>query len=217
MRSKEDAHDYRYFPDPDILPLTVSEQSVKEIKSRLAEPPQNRYARYTKEFQLSARDAETLLVKRPIADFFDAVTARCEHFKSAANAIKGELLRCVNEAGREEEAIAIDTGDFIKAIEMAAQNEITQDGLKTAIACMYTEGADLETVLAREKLIIKEDTALIESVIQEVLATNPESVVKYKSGNEKIFSYLIGQCMKQLKGKALPVTIQSKLRKALEG
>ncbi|MDR3238662.1 MAG: Asp-tRNA(Asn)/Glu-tRNA(Gln) amidotransferase subunit GatB, partial [Clostridiales bacterium] len=220
MRSKEDAHDYRYFPDPDILPLTISEAEIAAIRERLPEPPHVRFARYTNEFGLSARDAETLLSRKTTADFYDAAIALGADPKSAANAVKTELLRCIKEAGREDEMIPISPRDLAGALSMAAKNEITQEGLKTAIAYMYTEGKSFEEAARDKNLIVREDLTLIQSAVREVLAENADAAAKVASGNEKnqkIMSFLFGQCMKKLKGKALPATIQAELKKALEG
>ncbi|MDR2648133.1 MAG: Asp-tRNA(Asn)/Glu-tRNA(Gln) amidotransferase subunit GatB [Clostridiales bacterium] len=213
MRSKEDAHDYRYFPDPDILPLFMSDEDITGIKGKLPEPPHSRFLRYTDAYGLSVKDAETILSERFMSDFFDAAVKIGADPKAASNAVRGELLRCVREAGSDE--IPVSVSDFTKALALAAKNEITQEGLKTALSYMFFNHVDLETAVKANNLLISEDFELIGAVITEILAASPDIVSKYKDGNSKVFSYLFGQCMKRLKGKALPATINAELIKGL--
>ncbi|MDR1559906.1 MAG: Asp-tRNA(Asn)/Glu-tRNA(Gln) amidotransferase subunit GatB [Clostridiales bacterium] len=213
MRSKEDAHDYRYFPDPDILPLFISDEDIAAIREKLPEPPHIRFLRYTDSYGLSAKDAETILSERFTADFFDAAVKNGADPKAASNAVRGELLRCVRESGGNE--IPIGAEDFTKALVLAAKNAITQEGLKTALSYMFFNRADLDTAVKVNNLLVSEDAGLIGTVISEVLAASPDIVSKYKDGNQRVFSYLFGQCVKRLKGKALPATIDAELKKGL--
>jgi len=213
MRSKEDALDYRYFPDPDILPLGITDDDIAKIKEKLPETPHIRYLRYTNTHGLSAKDAETILSQRFIADFFDSAVEQGADPKAASNSIRGELLRCIRESGLDE--IPVNPSDFNKALAMAAKNDITQDGLKTALSYMFLERKDLETAVKENNLLISEDFDLIRTVVSEVIQASPDIVKKYKAGNSKVYSYLFGQCMKRLKGKALPATIEAELKRGI--
>ena len=213
MRSKEDATDYLYFPDPDIPPLIITDNDIAELSEKLPEPPYNRFLRYTNEYGLSAKDADIILSERYIADFFDSAVAQNADPAAASNAIRVELLRCVREAGSGE--IPVTTADFVKALALAANNDITQDGLKTALSYMFFKRADLDTAVKDNNLLVSEDFGLISSVIAEVLDASPDIVKKYKDGNHRVYAYLFGQCMKRLKGKALPATIDAGLKERL--
>ena len=213
MRSKEDAHDYRYFPDPNILPLVITEEDIAGIREKLPEPPYSRFQRYTDEYGLPAKDAETILAERFIADFFDAAIRHGANPKAASNSIRGEILRCVRETGSDD--IPVNSADFVRALDLAAKNDITQEGLKTALAYMFIKRADIDRAVKDNNLLVSEDFELIRDVVSEVIRASTDIVRKYKEGNTKVYSYLFGQCMKRLKGKALPATIDSELKKGL--
>ncbi|MDR1914839.1 MAG: Asp-tRNA(Asn)/Glu-tRNA(Gln) amidotransferase subunit GatB [Clostridiales bacterium] len=213
MRSKEDAHDYRYFPDPDVLPLIISAEDVEEIRNTLPEPPNKRYDRYVNKYMISGRDADTILAERATADFYDAVINEGADPKAAANSIKGELLRLLGEKAVKE--IPVSPKDFAKALELASNLKISQDGLKAAITYMFQTGEGIDKALKEKNLIITENQDLIKAVIAEIVAEDPDLATRYKAGENKLFSYLFGQCMKKLKGKALPQSINLELIKEL--
>ncbi|MDR1563408.1 MAG: Asp-tRNA(Asn)/Glu-tRNA(Gln) amidotransferase subunit GatB [Oscillospiraceae bacterium] len=215
MRSKENAHDYRYFPDPDIPPVLISREDAARIGERLPELPEARLERYTKEFGLSEVDAETILAEQRISDYYDTAIKLGAEPRVAANSIKGELMRCLNTAQSKGE-IPVAAEDFVKVINLAAQGKISQNGLKKAIAVMFEEGKDAETVIKEQNLMISEDLELVASVIEEVLKQNPAPLAQYKSGDTKVLGFFMGQCSKVLKGKAHPKTIQDLLKKALD-
>ncbi|MDR1541208.1 MAG: Asp-tRNA(Asn)/Glu-tRNA(Gln) amidotransferase subunit GatB [Clostridiales bacterium] len=216
MRTKEDAHDYRYFPDPDIPSLLILEEEIGRIRAGLTEAPASRFSRYTSALGLSPRDASAILSRRRTADFFDAAVSAGANPKNAANSIKGEIQRLLNESGDETQPISMPIQDFVKALALAQENKITQEGLKIALSAMYSEKIGIGEVAKKYSLYVSEDNAAIKEAVESVIASDPASVAKYKNGNEKVLSFLLGQCMKKLRGKALPQTIGEELKKALE-
>jgi aspartyl-tRNA(Asn)/glutamyl-tRNA(Gln) amidotransferase subunit B len=214
MRSKEDAQDYRYFPDPDIRPLVITDGDIARVSGGLSEPPQKRLSRYAG-YGLSAADADVILENKVVADFFDAAVAAGASPIAAANAVRGELLRCYN-ASENKDGIDIQTEDFIQALRLAERNEISGGGLKTAIRRMSLEKMTLKEVVERENLIIKEDSALVTAVVKRVTENNPKAVAQYKSGDVKVLSYFMGQCAGELKGGALATPVRDELLRILE-
>ena len=214
MRSKEDAQDYRYFPDPDVLPLFIEAKDVAKIGKALPESPVRRFERYTAEYGLSATDADILLENKPVSDFYDACTALGASPVQTANAVKGELLRCYNLSENKRD-IPILPADFVRALELLESSKLTHNGLKTAVKRMY-EGKPLDLVLSEEGLLVREDASAIRSVIRKVIDDNPRAAAQYRSGDTKVLSFLMGQCSRALKGAALAKTILEELEKALK-
>ena len=215
MRSKENAHDYRYFPDPDIPAIVIPREEVERIRATLAESPEKRFERYTGEFGLSIDDAEVILDNKLISDYYDAVVKMGADARAVANSIKGELMRLYNLAGKRTE-ILIQPIDFARGVQLALDGKISQAGLKTAIGRMFEENVDLETVIREEKLIIEEDLELLEVTIDRVIAENPAQVEQYHNGKTNILGYLVGQCAKIMQGKAHPKTINEAMRRRLD-
>jgi aspartyl-tRNA(Asn)/glutamyl-tRNA(Gln) amidotransferase subunit B len=208
MRSKEDAHDYRYFPDPDILPLALTDADIERIKDSLTEPPSARFMRYIG-YGVGAVDADVILENKTVADFYDECVALGANPIAALNAVKGELLRHYNaESGN---GIPILARELVRALSLAEKNEITGNGLKAAIKGMFTERKPLDTVLKEQNLIVKEDIALIRETVKQVLSENPKAVGQYRDGDTKVVGFFMGQCSRRLKGVALAQTIQSVL------
>jgi aspartyl-tRNA(Asn)/glutamyl-tRNA(Gln) amidotransferase subunit B len=214
MRSKENAHDYRYFPDPDILPLFVTNEDIERIKNALPESPIARRERYVEIFGLSSKNADALLAERRIADFFDDTVKQGANPQAACNIIKGELMRVLNESKRDD--IPITPADMAKALRMAADKQLAQEGLRAAVSYMFFNNCDIDTAVKANNLIVREDTSLVSSVISEVIAQQGDIVARYKKGEEKLIGFLVGQCMKKLKGKALPQTVDSLLKRRLK-
>jgi aspartyl-tRNA(Asn)/glutamyl-tRNA(Gln) amidotransferase subunit B len=215
MRLKEDSHDYRYFPDPDLTEIAISEEETEAIRASLPEPPAYRLKRYTLEHGLSEKDAETILGMRATADFYDSAVASGAPPKLAANAVKGEILRLMGESGNTA-LVPILMSSFIKALSLAEESKITQGGLKAAICQLFLTDKPLDEILRDERLLVSEDPGLIADVVRAALAADPGAAAKYKNGNAKILSYFFGKCMGQLKGKALPSSLRDELKKALD-
>ena len=213
MRSKENAHDYRYFPDPDIPAVRVAPEDVARIRARLPESPEARLLRYTGDFGLSETDAETLLAGRAVSDFYDAVVAAGADPKSAANLIRGEVLR---RCGAVDEEIPIPPGELAQALRWAAEGKLSNNGLKETAALLFTEGKCAAEIVEAHGLLVAEDAGLLTRVVNEVLQANPRAVEQYRAGDGKVIGFFMGQCARQLKGKAMPQSIQNALRQALE-
>ncbi|MDR3216065.1 MAG: Asp-tRNA(Asn)/Glu-tRNA(Gln) amidotransferase subunit GatB [Clostridiaceae bacterium] len=214
MRSKEDAHDYRYFPDPDILPLIITDADVEKIASGLDESPEKRLNRYAG-YGISAIDCETVLANKIIADFFDAVVAGGIEPTEAVNAVKGELMRCFN-AAENKDGLPVSAEDFIKGLKLVAEQKISRNGFKESVNHMFFERKSLDAVLEEYKLVIKEDRGLIDGAVAAVIAENPKALRQYKDGDQKVFGYFVGQCARLLKGAAQMSTIQAVLKEALD-
>jgi aspartyl-tRNA(Asn)/glutamyl-tRNA(Gln) amidotransferase subunit B len=213
MRSKEDAHDYRYFPDPDIRPLVITDRDIERVLAEIPEPPQKRFLRYLN-LGISAADADVILENKAVSDLFDGAVFAGANPVAAANAVKGEILRHYNPA-EENGDIDMSAEELAKALKLAEKNEISGAGLKTAIRCMLLEKMPLDGVLKRENLIIKEDSGLVASVVKKVVENNPKAAAQYKNGDAKVLSYFMGQCARELKGGALAATIRAELERVL--
>jgi aspartyl-tRNA(Asn)/glutamyl-tRNA(Gln) amidotransferase subunit B len=213
MRSKEDAQDYRYFPDPDILPLIISDEDIKRIESGLTEPPSKRFERYTR-YGMSCSDADVLLENKAIADFYDLCVGGGANPVSALNAVKGELLRRFNQSENKE--INIPVSDFTEALRLAETMKISGSGLKIAIRAMYSDGKSLEAAIKENNLTVGENSSGVESAVAKVIEENPKAVGQYKNGDVKVLSYFMGQCSRELKGAAHAQSIRESLLKALE-
>jgi aspartyl-tRNA(Asn)/glutamyl-tRNA(Gln) amidotransferase subunit B len=216
MRSKEFAHDYRYFPDPDLLPVHVSDASKTEILSNMPELPDVKRARFRQQYSLTAYDAEGLTTTRDLADYFEATVKAGASGKASANWIQTELLRRLNEAGTEitrslvtPEALA----DLLLKIE---RNEITGAIAKRVFRMMVESGKSAAESIAAEGLSPISDTESVEKICREVIAKNTDNVAKYRGGNEGVFKFFIGQVMRETRGRANPQTVNDILRRLLK-
>jgi aspartyl-tRNA(Asn)/glutamyl-tRNA(Gln) amidotransferase subunit B len=217
MRSKEDAHDYRYFPDPDLLPVKLDEAWIEQVKASLPELPEQKQARYRDQLGLSAYDAITLTGSRAMAEYFEAVLAEQANpdAKLAANWIMGDLSAALNKA-------ELDIADSrISASQLAGLLARIQDGTlsgklaKQVFEAMWSEGGEADAIIEARGLKQMSDSGEIERIIDEVMAANARSVEEFRSGKEKAFNALVGQVMKASKGKANPAQVNDLLRKKL--
>jgi aspartyl-tRNA(Asn)/glutamyl-tRNA(Gln) amidotransferase subunit B len=214
MRSKENAHDYRYFPDADVLPLIISDKDVEIIKAALCEPPRKRFDRYVNEYGLVPIDAETILSYKTTADLYDETVKNGANPQSAANIIKSEILRYINDNGAAD--IPTKPAELAAIINLSDNGKITSGGLKQAVQYMLTNKANAEDTVKILNLIVEENFNEITLKINEVLAANDAAVKKYSAGDKKVFGFLMGLCTKALNGKAHPQTINAELKKILE-
>ncbi len=220
MRSKEDAHDYRYFPDPDLLPLEISSEWIAQIQSELPELPQSLKQRFKNELGLSSYDAATLTASREVAAYFEAVleAAGRENVKTAANWVMGELAARLNKDGLEISSAPISPqqlGGIIRRIaDSTISNKIARDVFE---ALWNQEGANADAVIESRGWKQITDTGAIDALVDEVLAANQKSVDEYRAGKEKAFNALVGQAMKATRGKANPQQVTDLLKKKLSG
>ena len=218
MRSKEDAHDYRYFPDPDLLPLEITADWIAEVQSGLPELPQAMKQRFTAELGLSSYDAATLTASREMAAYFEAVlvSAGRENAKPAANWVMGELAARLNKEGLEISAApvsAIQLAGIIRRIaDQTISNKIARDVFE---ALWNKEGADADAVIESRGWKQITDSGAIDTLVDEVLAANQKSVDEYRAGKEKAFNALVGQVMKASRGKANPAQVNELMKARL--
>jgi aspartyl-tRNA(Asn)/glutamyl-tRNA(Gln) amidotransferase subunit B len=220
MRSKEDAHDYRYFPDPDLLPLVISADWIETVKGEMPELPQAMKSRFQEEYGLSAYDATTLTSSLDMARYFEAAVAAAGRAdaKLCTNWIMGELSARLNKEDRDIGDSPVSAAQLAGLVVRISDNTISNAiGKKVFEALWSGEGESADAVIEAQGLKQITDTGAIEKIIAEVLAANQKSVDEFRSGKEKAFNALVGQCMKATKGKANPQQVNDLLRKKLSG
>ncbi len=220
MRSKEDAHDYRYFPDPDLLPLEITADWIAEVQSGLPELPQAMKQRFTAELGLSSYDAATLTASREMAAYFEAVlvSAGRENAKPAANWVMGELAARLNKEGLEISAAPVSAVQLAGIIRRIADQTISNKIARDVFEALWNkEGADADAVIESRGWKQITDSGAIDTLVDEVLAANQKSVDEYRAGKEKAFNALVGQAMKATRGKANPQQVTELLKKKLGG
>lgn len=219
MRTKEDAHDYRYFPDPDLLPLMIDSDWLMRIRDDLPELPITKKARFMAEYKLSAYDANTLTANRPTADYFEAAVARAgaDQAKLCANWVMVDLAARLNKEGMEITASPVTANQLGGLIARIADHTISNTIAKKVFEALWNkEGQSADEIIDREGLKQITDTAAIETLIDSVLSNNASMVAEFRSGKEKAFNALVGQAMKATKGKANPQQVNELLRKKLQ-
>ena len=220
MRSKEDAHDYRYFPDPDLLPLEITPDWIAQVRSGLPELPQAMKQRFETEFGLSSYDAAMLTASREMAVYFEAAleSAGREDAKPVANWVMGELAARLNKEGLEIAASPLSARQLAGIIRRIADNTISNKIARDVFEALWAgDGKDADAVIEAKGWKQITDTGAIEALVDEVLAANQKSVEEYRAGKEKAFNALVGQAMKATRGKANPQQVSDLLKKKLVG
>ena len=215
MRSKEDAQDYRYFPEPDLVPIVISSEWIDEIKAKQPEFRDEKLERYKKEFDIPQYDAEILTGSKYMADLFEATTAICKKPKKVSNWLMVETMRLLKEHGEEPEDIVFSPEHLAKLIDLADAGTINSSVAKEVFEKMYAEDIDPDKYVEENGLKTVNDEGALLEVLQEVIAKNPQAVADYKGGKEKALGALVGQTMKAMKGKANPGMVNQKLRELL--
>lgn len=221
MRSKEDAHDYRYFPDPDLMPLVIDAAWIERVKSAMPELPATMQTRFVEQYGVTPYDANVLTSSKAMASYFEAVVAKtgAAQAKAAANWLMGEVSSQLNREGLEIDASPVSAAQFALLIQRIADGTISNKIAKEVFQAMWDEKAADEAAVDRiiEARGLKQisDTGALEAIIDEVLAANPKSVEEFRAGKEKAFNALIGQAMKATKGKANPQQVNELLKKKL--
>jgi aspartyl-tRNA(Asn)/glutamyl-tRNA(Gln) amidotransferase subunit B len=216
MRSKEDAHDYRYFPDPDLLPLVLEPAFVEKIRGTLPELPDQKKKRYIESFGLSAYDASVLVADKASAEYFEEV-ANDNDPKLAANWITAELFGRLNKNGKAIEESPVTAAKLAGLLKLITDNTISGKIAKDVLDLMMETGKDAAAIVAEKGLKQVTDTGAIEKAIDDVLAANADKVAEYRSGKDKLFGFFIGQVMKATGGKANPAMLNDLLKKKLAG
>jgi len=217
MRSKEEANDYRYFPDPDLLPLEIGPAFIAEVRETLPELPDQKAARYAQDFALSAYDAGVLCSSRELAGYFEALLAATgkDHAKLAANWVMGELSSALNRDGLEIEASRVDARGLAGLLRRIIDNTISGKIAKDVFEAMWTEGGEADAIIAAKGLTQITDSGAIDSAIDAVIAANPKQLADYRAGKDKLFGFFVGQVMKATQGKANPAQLNELLKAKL--
>jgi len=215
MRSKEKAHDYRYFPEPDLLPVHISSAWRDEARLSLPELPEAKRARFVAAHGITPYDAEVLTSTQALADYFEAVVKAGAPGKAAANWMQTELLRGLKDSGKEITASPVSPAALAELVKLVESAKITGAVAKRVFATMFESGRSAAEVVAAEGLGAQVSDAAIEQAAREVIAKNPDNVAKFKSGNEGVFKFFVGQVMKATRGQANPQAVNDIIRRLL--
>ena len=215
MRSKEEAHDYRYFPDPDLLPLTLDPAWVEAERARLPELPDARKARFMADYGLSAYDAGVLVAEREIAEYFEEVAAGRDG-KQAANWVTGTLFGALNRSGIGIEQSPVSAAALGALIDRVADGTVSNRAAKDVFGAMVSTGKDADTIIEEQGLRQVSDEGAIEALVEQVIAENPDKVADYRGGKTKLAGWFVGQVMKASGGKANPKAVNEALRAKLD-
>lgn len=217
MRSKEEAHDYRYFPDPDLVPLVIGDDWVERSRRELPELPEQRQHRFMAELGLPPYDAEVLTASRALADYFEAGVAAGGNAKAVGNWIMGEITRALNDGGTAIEACPVSPEQLAELLKLIDNGTISGKIAKTVFDEMWSNGKAPGTIVEEQGLVQVSDSGAIETIIDEIMAANAGQVEEYRGGKEKVFGFFVGQVMKASKGKANPSVVNELLLSKLKG
>ena len=215
MRSKEDAQDYRYFPDPDLVPISLTEEYLEEIRKRQPEFREAKMLRYKEEFDLPEYDIDIITASKHMADLFEATVALGGQPKKVSNWLMVETLRLLKENGLDAEDIRFSPENLSKLIRMTDAKEINSSVAKEVFEAMFKENVDPEAYVEEKGLKTVNDEGALRKTVEQVIAENPQSVEDYRNGKEKAIGFLVGQTMKAMKGKADPGMVNKLLKELL--
>ena len=215
MRSKEDAQDYRYFPDPDLVPVYISDEWLEQIRSRQPEFREAKMARYKEEFDIPEYDIGIITDSKHMADLFEETVAICKQPKKVSNWLMGETLRLLKEKNMDPEDIRFAPGNLAKLIGLVDAKAINSSVAKEVFEVMFEEDVDPETYVEEKGLKTVNDEGALRKTIEEIIAANPQSVEDYHNGKDRAIGFLVGQTMKAMKGKADPAMVNQILKELL--
>ena len=216
MRSKEEAHDYRYFPEPDLPPLLVPEGMVERVRDSLPELPREKLLRFQADFGLPAYDAKILVAERPLADFFEAVwKLYAGNAKKLANWFTGELQRLLHEEGSSLASLKFSPAHFAELLKLIDAGDISTNAAKDVFAEMFRTGKAPKAIVEARGLGLEKDAGAVEAAVDAVLSANADEVAKYRAGKKQVLGFLVGQVMKGMKGKGNPAQVNAALRARL--
>ncbi len=220
MRSKEEAHDYRYFPDPDLLPVTITDAFIDDIRQNLPELPDQKKQRFTSDYDLSDYDADVLITEKALADFYETVVTgetgnKKRDPKKAANWVMTELLGVLNKEGKDITESPVSAAHLGQLLDLMDDGTISGRIAKDVFGFMVETGQDPETIVEEKGLKQVTDTGAIEAIVDQVIAANPDQVAQYKAGKDKLIGFFVGQVMKESKGKANPGAVNTILKEKL--
>ncbi len=216
MRSKEEANDYRYFPDPDLLPVVILEEQINKVRAELPELPQQKQQRFMEQYLLSHYDASVLVTSRAMADYFETVVkASGNQPKLAANWIMGDLSAALNKADLDIAESPVSAKQLGQLVLRIADNTISGKIAKTIFEAMWQQEGEVDAIIDKQGLKQVTDSSAIEALIDKIIAANPEHVAEYRAGKEKLFGFFVGQAMKESGGKLNPQQLNELLKKKL--
>lgn len=216
MRSKEEANDYRYFPDPDLLPIVISAEEIEAIRAELPELPDAKCARYIEKLGIAPKDAKVLTVDRDMADYFEQVYQAMDDAKMSANWLLGDVAAMINKNSLEFKQCPVTAELLIGLLKRIKDNTISGKIAKEVFEAMWNGEGDADTIIDKKGLKQITDTGAIESIIDEVIANNPGQVAEFKAGKDKLIGFFVGQVMKASKGKANPGQVNQLLQQKLK-
>ena len=204
MRTKEEANDYRYFPEPDLMPIRLSDEYINNIKDTLPELPESRKKRYIEELGLPEYDAGIITSSKTLSDFFESATKSCGNAKAVSNWIMTDIIRIAREKGIEYNELPFTSEQFAKLITLIDKGTISGSIAKKVFEEMVETGKEPEKIVEEKGLLQISDEGAIKEVVDKIIAANPQSVEDYKNGKDRALGFLVGQCMKEMKGKGNP-------------
>jgi aspartyl-tRNA(Asn)/glutamyl-tRNA(Gln) amidotransferase subunit B len=204
MRTKEEANDYRYFPEPDLMPIRLSDEYINNIKDTLPELPESRKKRYIEELGLPEYDAGIITSSKTLSDFFESATKSCGNAKAVSNWIMTDIIRIAREKGIEYNELPFTSEQFAKLITLIDKGTISGSIAKKVFEEMVETGKEPEKIVEEKGLVQISDEGAIKEVVDKIIAANPQSVEDYKNGKDRALGFLVGQCMKEMKGKGNP-------------
>ncbi len=216
MRSKEDAKDYRYFPEPDLVPIVISDEWIAEVKARQPEFRTEKLERYKKEFEIPEYDAEILTGSKKMADIFEETTAICNKPKKVSNWLMVETMRLLKDRGMEVEDLSFSPANLAKLIDLTEAGTVNSSVAKEVFEHVFDEDVDPEVYVEEHGLKTVNDEGALKAALEQAIANNPKAVADYKGGKEKALGALVGQTMKAMRGKANPGMINQMLREMLK-
>jgi aspartyl-tRNA(Asn)/glutamyl-tRNA(Gln) amidotransferase subunit B len=217
MRSKEEAHDYRYFPDPDLVPLKLDKEWIERFRSSLPELPTVRAGRFVSDYGLPEYDAGVLTASKGIADYFEACVALFNQPKTVSNWVMGELTRELNNSGTEVSASPVSPDRLVSLLQMVEKGTISLKVAREIFPELYSSRKSPEQIVQEKGLTQVSDEGALETVIADVLTKNPSQVAQFKEGKQQVLGFLVGQVMKASGGKANPGKVNELLKKKLGG
>lgn len=216
QRVKEESNDYRYFPEPDLIPLEISEDWIEEVRKELPEMPDARRARFIEELGLPEYDAGLLTLEKATADYFEAVVAAGADAKTASNWILGDMAKKMNEEGVSAKDLPISPQQLAELLELIKKGTISGKIAKKVLPEMWTSRKSAKVIVEEQGMVQISDTGELEGIVQKIIEANPQSVEDYRAGKKKAIGFLVGQIMKETKGRANPATVNELLVKNLE-
>lgn len=217
MRSKEYAHDYRYFPEPDLMPVVVSADQLSAWKKQIPELPQARRARFIEEYGIPEYDAGVLVADKAVADFYEETANRCGNAKAASNWVMTDLLRCLSEKELEIGQARITAQSLAGLIKLVDAKTLNMPSAREVFAVLFEQGGDPAAIVKERGMAQVSDTGAIDAFVEQAIAANAKSVEDFKAGKTAAMQFLVGQVMRLSKGKANPQVVQEALKKRLIG